>query len=319
MKRAITFDDVLIKPKYSSVSSRSSVDVNKLLVSANMKDITGEAMCTTMAQNSQTGCLHRFWSVDENMLAYRRLLDKGVFPWLSVGFEEDRIEAIARIKEDSVVVVDVAHGYSKMMESFLKFAQSRFPKLKLVAGNFVEYPELFELERPLHGVKVGVGPGSACTTRSVTGHGYPQLSAILDVVEKRNRLYPSTSIIADGGCKTSGDIAKALAAGADRVMIGGMLAFSDACNNTNRYAGSASMESYAENNKLDSYRSPEGETFERLGSVESTDKILKNILGGIRSAFSYSNSKNVYEFHINAELVETTSGTLLENHTRRIR
>jgi IMP dehydrogenase len=280
-----------------------------------MKDVTGIEMCIAMYKQSQTGCLHRFWSVEENAVAYQKLIHLDVDPWASVGFEKDRLAAIADVYARAVVVVDVAHGNSQAMVDFLKYSQSNHPRIRLIAGNFVEWPsQVLDQVKPIYGIKIGIGGGSACSTRSVTGHGYPQLQAIMDTY--RGRDSSAKMIIADGGCRSSGDIAKAIAAGADRVMLGGMLAFTDACGNPNRYAGSASLESYEENGKSSNFRTPEGVSQTKLEITETTDKRLQDILNGLRSAFSYSDSINSEEFMRKAELVKVSSGTQLESSTR---
>lgn len=320
---ALTFDDFLIMPQFSSVKSRSEVNVNKLLVSANMKDITGTNMCRTMSALEQIGCLHRFMSPENNAESFRFLLDRDVDPWVSVGFETDRVKQIASIKDDAVVVVDVAHGYTQSMLDFILWIQENYSKLRIIAGNFVEYPERILKHsdiKPIYGIKIGVGPGSACTTRSVTGHGYPQFQAILNTVKTNNdtpSIHRDMLIIADGGCKSSGDIAKALAAGAHKVMIGGLLAFTDACNNPHRYAGSASLESYEENGKVSHYRAPEGQSEHSNKEPTSTRHRVQELLGGIRSAFSYSDSLDIATFHKKAKLIRVSNQISLENSTRK--
>lgn len=320
LKTALTFDDVLIKPQFSTVASRLDVDVGGLIVSANMKDITGTSMCKAMHAAGQVGCLHRFWPILENLEALDDLLGDGVEPWVSVGLEKERLSALASVKKDLVVVVDVAHGYSSMMLDFLKWAQTEHKNLRLVAGNFVEFPSKFlDVVYGLYGIKLGIGPGSRCSTRGVTGHGYPQLQAILDSVEERTNYLKHVKIIADGGLKSSGDIAKALAAGADMVMTGGLLAFTDRCGNPHRYAGSASAESYADTGKTASHRAPEGISETREDVPSSTKDRLNEILGGVRSAFSYSNSSSLAEFHEQAQLIRVSSSTVVENSTRSLK
>jgi len=320
METKITFDDVLLKPRFSKVKSRAEVDVSGLIVSANMKDITGPAMCLAMAEQGQVGCLHRFWDIETNIQMLDLVLREGVDVWASVGFEKDRLSAIASVKHDQVVVVDVAHGYSQMMLDFLRWAQQEYPDLRLVAGNFVEFPSQFlDVAYGLYGIKLGVGPGSRCETRGVTGHGYPQLQAILDAAEERTTYLKHVKIIADGGLKSSGDIAKALAAGADMVMTGGLLAFTDQCENPYRYIGSASAEAYLETGKTASHRAPEGISEHTKEAPVSTSHRLEEILSGLRSAFSYSNSRNIEEFHEHAQLIRVSSSTILENSTRLLK
>jgi IMP dehydrogenase len=320
---AMTFDDFLLKPQFSNVESRSQVNVDGLLVSANMKDITGMAMCRTMTDLKQIGCLHRFWSIQENLIHYEQLVNEGCEVWASVGFEKERVSAISFIKKDSIVVVDVAHGYTKSMLDFIIWIQENYPDLKIIAGNFAEFPGAILNDsrvKPIYGIKIGIGPGSACTTRSVTGHGYPQQQAIrntVEVLKAHGHKHKDIMVIADGGCKNSGDIAKALAAGAHKVMIGGLLAFTDDCNNPYRYAGSASLESYEETNKKSEFRAPEGVAQHSQDEPTSTKAKVQDILSGLRSAFSYSDSFNLEDFHKKAQLVKVSGQTILENSTRK--
>ena len=322
METLLTFDDVLIKPQFSYIKSRAEVNTDNLIISANMASITGIDMCREMAKFNQIGCLHRFMPVEENASMFSTLLNEGIEPWVSVGFEADRLEALAKVKDDAIVVIDVAHGYSRKMSDFIELAQAKFPNLRIVAGNFIEWPMrlLFHKYRPLYGIKIGIGPGSVCTTRLVTGHGYPQLQAILDTVKDKVFWadHSETKIIADGGMESSGDIAKALAAGADMVMTGKLLAYTDKCVTPMSYAGSASQESYSSNGKESSHRAPEGisKTIRYNHPVKRTSQTLEVLLAGLKSAFSYSGAYTAEQFKKSAKLVRISSSTIKENGTR---
>lgn len=313
----LTFDDVLIKPRYSEVDSRADIEFeNRFIVSANMADITGTDLCRAMYEAGELGCLHRFWSIDANVLAYSKLRQEEVDCWVSVGFEHERFEALASVDSFATIVVDVAHGNTAKMREFLRWANKTYPLTTVVMGNVVEWPD-FKLPENVRGIKVGIGPGSRCTTRVVTGCGYPQLSAIQKVYKVRDKLKPDVDIIADGGLNSSGDIAKALAAGADMVMTGSLVAYTSACENKERYAGSASLESYQATGKTASHRAPEGVAKYSSGQpLRDTVEVVNELKAGVRSALSYVGARTLSEFRKRAEFVRVSPSVVRENHSR---
>lgn len=328
----LTFDDVLIEPQFSDITSRKEVDLStdkfhypmKLPVfSANMDTITGTDMCRAMDDCGGLGVLHRFMSIDDN---YDQFNSTGLAEAaVSVGLGIEEINRARHLLEldAKLFFLDVAHGaqlqvvqqYDKLKELGCEF---------IVVGNFATPDSIMEFCRRLgyepDAVKVGIGPGSVCTTRLKTGVGLPQLSAIINC---SSRLYNMTDIpiIADGGIRTPGDIAKALAAGASAVMLGGMLAGTDETPGEVmlttegpriQYRGSASKESYNDQGKNSGWRTAEGEaiTVPCKGPVSN---ILKDIEGGLRSAFTYVGAKNVREFQEKAKFVKITQTTQKEN------
>jgi len=188
------------------------------------------------------------------------------------------------------VCIDVANGYTQAFVDFVKKFRDKYPSVTLIAGNVVT-PEMTE-ELILSGVdivKVGIGPGSVCTTRKMTGIGYPQLSAVIECADAAHGL--QGHIIADGGCTVPGDVVKAFAAGADFVMLGGMLAGHKeggaSVFGTNRFYGMSSDTAMdLHNGGVANYRASEGKTVEipYRGEVSRT---LQEILGGLRSACTY--------------------------------
>jgi IMP dehydrogenase len=350
MKKTITFDDVLIEPKFSSLNSRKDVDVSTIvsseynlslnlpIVAANMDTVCGELMAATLISLGATGCLHRFWSIEDNVKALTNVIQKtehGVSPWVSVGISDSEKErALALIEAGAkVVTIDVAHAAQMQVVNFYRWLKQKHPEICLVVGNFGTGQSIkdfcYHLGFKIDVVKVGIGPGSACTTRIKTGCGVPQLSAIMDCVTT------DIPIIADGGMRTPGDISKALAAGARMVMLGGMLAGTDETPGevitrltlesteevpgdvkhllTERkkiYRGSASKESYEDQGK--NWSCAEGETFSvpYRGSVVD---IIKDIEGGLRSAFTYVGAKNLKDFQSKAEFVKVSPSVVIEN------
>jgi IMP dehydrogenase len=338
IKTAYTFDDVLIVPKFSSINSRSWVDLSTTIgrytklslpvISANMDTITGHNMCIAMHQAGGIGCLHRFMSIEENCIIAESLLKQNIHFWASIGIDKNSKDRHDELKKLGVntFVIDVAHAAQQQVVDFLIDTASENPEIDYIVGNFIDimefnralasdyyinnsfnHPNLY-YPNNIMAYKIGIGPGSVCETRTVTGCGYPQLSAIM------NNEPDSHPLIADGGCKTSGDIAKALAAGARAVMIGGMLAGSSACERPYEFRGSASLSSYKDQHKEASHRAPEGSSH-TISSIVETQSILQQINGGLRSAFSYCGAQNLEEFQQNAEFVLVTANGVKENGT----
>lgn len=378
MEELVTFDDVLIKPKFSKVTSRKEVDLSTRIkpykwtqlgekyegikmklpvLSANMDTITEENMAVAMYQAGGLGVLHRFWSVDRNVEALKNLLDHGIEVACAVGVgEEERNRAIKLYEAGArVLVLDVAHGAQQQVVEQYKFLKENLIYSFVIVGNFatgescgafwaalnnggISYftekrgKDVYHETYGVDAFKIGVGPGSACTTRIKTGVGVPQLSAIMDTAKYFKDHLHKPLIIADGGMKTPGDIAKALAAGADMVMLGGMLAGTDETpgekeidvisydsigraiewRHVKKYRGSASKEAYSDQGKDASHRTAEGESFvvPYKGPVA---QVLQDIEGGLRSAFTYVGAKNVRDFQEKAEFVRISSNTAKEN------
>lgn len=325
--RRLTFDDVLIEPKFSELSSRSEVDLSTdkfyypmrlPIFSANMESITSHNMCSALSSFGALGVLHRFFSREKNVKNYENISKAGHNCGVSVGLGPDEIDRVDGLLAAgaNLFFLDVAHGAQRqVVEQYnrLKYLGCPF----VVIGNFAtgETVERFaeEASYPLDAVKVGIGPGSVCTTRVKTGVGMPQISAIYSVKETvEHKMMTSTAIIADGGMKTPGDIAKSLAAGADAVMLGGM------------FAGTTEAAGKSENG----YKTFKGSAFKTKGDTDyctsegvetrveikgSVKDILKDIEGGLRSAFTYVGAKNLSEFYEKAKFITVSSSTPKEN------
>ena len=238
IKEALTFDDVTLIPKYSEILP-SEVDTSikltknlKLkipLLSSAMDTITEAKMAIEIAKAGGLGIIHRNLHIKKQIAEIRKVKKRKLLVGAAVGAgpsEFERAEAVLRENVD-MIVVDTAHGHTKKVSEIIKFIK-RKKKINtaLCAGN-IATPEAakFLIKLGVDVIKVGIGPGSICTTRLVAGIGVPQLSAILQVrngVKNKN-----VKIISDGGIKYSGDLAKAFAAGADAVMIGSLFAGTD--------------------------------------------------------------------------------------------
>jgi len=346
MNEFLTFDDVLICPKFSHVASRKDVDLSGYLwdagqtklpiISANMDTITGPEMAFTMAENGAVGCLHRFWSIEENIKAFQESVYPNMYPMVSIGLgrgELERAEALYKAGA-KILVVDVAHGAQMGVVSQVAELQRLLKdNVWVIVGNFASSQSIKDFKHHLgmdyvSGWKIGVGPGSACTTRIKTGVGIPQLSAILDCAKN----IPGEAIIADGGIRTPGDVAKALGAGADLVMLGGMLAgttetpgqtiYPESLDGKScpvkRYRGSASKESYQIQGKDAGWRTAEGESF-LVPCKGSIEEVLREIEGGLRSSLTYVGASNLEEFKQKVEFVKVSSSTIKENGAHGIK
>lgn len=241
---------------------------------------------------------------------------------------EERVELLAKEGVD-VLVVDTAHGHSKGVIDTVKYVKKNYPKIDVVGGN-IATPEAAKalIEAGADGVKVGIGPGSICTTRIVAGIGVPQFSAIQNTAEYANK--KGIPVIADGGAKYSGDVAKALAAGASTVMIGSLLAGTNESpgeiiysegKTYKYYRGMGSMaamtkggkERYGQSNVANDKLVPEGIEGKILLKGKASLEIFQ-LCGGVRSAMGYSGCQTIEDFKQNAKLVQITSAGLRESH-----
>lgn len=342
MNKALSFDDVLIIPRFSSVKSRKDVDLSSLglklpIISSNMDTVTGVDMAKAMSKAGGVACLHRFQSIEDNIKQFK---ETEVKPWVSIGLgvkELERTEALLAAGAGTFVI-DVANGASLETTKQTKNLKSILNgNAEIVVGNFATANSIYhfnEISGLVSAYKVGIGGGSACTTRIKTGCGLPTLYSVMDC----SRL-SGINVIADGGMRTPGDISKALAAGAVAVMIGNLLAgtdetpgeviteteYSDRWSYTNsgwvthdivklykKYRGSASKESYLDQGKEAPHRAVEGESF-LVPCKGPVSNVLQDIEGGLRSALSYVGATNIKQFKELAEFVEITSNGTKEN------
>ena len=340
MEDGLTFDDVLIVPRRSSVYSRRDVSLRTRLVggltlalpiiSANMDTVTELAMATAMAEAGGMGVIHRF--VDDLETHAEWVSRTPGHRFLAIGVKDTDLEKIPMVEGLDGVVIDVAHGHSDRVAETIAAVALKHPELWIVAGNVATSEGAWDLlEAGAHAVKVGVGPGAVCTTRIVTGCGVPQLTAILKVraaldrwwdAERRKarpRVEHPPALVADGGIRNSGDIAKALVAGADTVMIGSLFAGTDEApgavirENGQAFKLYRGMASQGAMDRVGSDRTPEGVStlIPHKGSVRT---LLRQLEGGIRSALSYCNSASIADLHEQTiEMVKVSPASVREN------
>ena len=238
IKEALTFDDVTLAPKYSeilpsevdtSIKLTNYLKLNIPLLSSAMDTVTESRMAIAIAKAGGIGIIHRNLDIKKQILEIKKVKKHKLLVGAAVGTganEFKRASAILKEKID-MIVVDTAHGHSRKVAEIIKFIKKiKNKKTALCAGNIATpIAARFLLKLGVDVIKVGIGPGSICTTRLVAGIGVPQLSAILEV--RKGIKNKNVKIISDGGIKYSGDLAKAFAAGADAVMIGSLFAGTD--------------------------------------------------------------------------------------------
>lgn len=296
-----------------------------------MDTVTESAMAQAMGEAGAVGALHRFCTIEENIVMFKKSISRRPIVSLGVGKQDlERAEALYA-EGCRNFVIDVAHGAAMhVVRTYDDLRKLLGRDVEIMIGNFAtakgieDFRFYVKTAKPTI-FKVGIGGGSMCTTRIVTGCGMPTLASVLDCAK-----IPNIQIVADGGMRTSGDIAKALAAGATAVMLGGMLAGADETPGEffskiwegignvpgpkiyKNYRGSASAASYEAQGKIAGHRSPEGEstTVKCKGPVKN---VLKQISGGLRSALSYTGSSNLNQFRINGHLVQITNAGQREN------
>ncbi len=317
----LDFDDVLIRPKRSTLSSRRLVDLNRKfefrhsnetwegipVIAANM-DTTGTfEIAESLKKEKMLTAIHKFYSLDQWAKAINSSQIDIEHCAVTFGVEEaenaeeffDYLEK-NNLNKPKFICLDVANGYTELFLDLVKKIRSKFDN-PLIAGNVVtgEMTEALILAGA-DIVKIGIGPGSVCTTRTVTGVGYPQLSAIIECADAAHGL--RGHVISDGGCSKPGDVAKAFGAGADFVMLGGMFAGHEESGGEliekdgkkyKQFYGMSSdtaMERYY--GDIKNYRASEGETIalEYKGPI---DKTIQQILGGLRSAATYVGAKDI--------------------------
>ena len=332
------FKDVLIRPKRSILKSRSEVDLHRKftfkhskniwsgvpIIASNMDTIGTFNMVKILSSFHILTAVHKYYSFIEWKNFISSVSNKVLnYVMVSTGISDVDFIKIKKIfslsSQLKYICIDVANGYSEYFVNFLQKIRDVFPDKTICAGNIVTGEMVEELI--LSGadiVKVGIGPGSVCTTRLKTGIGYPQLSAIIECADAAHGL--GGRIISDGGCVVSGDISKAFGGGADFVMLGGMLSGHNECEgkiikkNKKKFMLFYGMSSQAAMNRyigsVAGYRSAEGKMVKVLlrGSVDIT---IRDILGGIRSSCTYVGASSLKELTKRTTFVRVSEQ---ENH-----
>ncbi len=357
LEKMLTFDDVLLAPRYSDVlptevdlksKFTKNISLSLPFVSAAMDTVTEHKMAIAMALAGGIGVIHKNLTPDEQaeevkkvkereVLENEILATKGKDDKLLVAGAvgpaknmQERVEKLSQVGVD-VLVVDTAHGHSKGVIDTIRYIKSKqeYSHIDVIGGNIATAEAAKDLiDAGVDGLKVGIGPGSICTTRIVAGTGVPQLSAIAEVVSEAQKY--GVPVIADGGIKFSGDAAKAFAVGASSVMMGSLLAgtkeapgevFEENGKKYKSYRGMGSLgamnkggkERYGQSNVAQEKFVPEGIEGRTPYKGEVAVQ-LHQIAGGVRSAMGYSGAKNLEIFRDRARLVQITQASLKESH-----
>jgi IMP dehydrogenase len=334
----LTFDDVSMVPQYSEVRSRKEpstlVSISKdrnleiPIVAAPMNTVCEYEMARSLDDLGGIGVIHRYMTIQDQLQQLWDFWDtdrsKEDLPFFAVGATGDFLERTEELYKNDVrkICIDVASGDSIICLEAISAIKKKFSDVLLMAGNVCTKDGYRRLARAgADMIRVGIGSGAMCKTRTVTGHGVPQLTALLWALEAKQD-FPNTVLISDGGIKTSGDIVKALVI-ADVVMLGSLLAGTDEAPGAiikengeeyKLYAGMASEDGRSLNNWFDREKTsfiPEGESvrLKRKGSVVS---VVNGLIGGLRVGMSYSGVSNLIELKENGMFVKITQNGQIE-------
>tara|TARA_R110002110_G_scaffold330053_1_gene541382 strand:+ start:1344 stop:2360 length:1017 start_codon:yes stop_codon:yes gene_type:complete len=331
MNRTYSYDDVLLMPKYSDIRSRSEIDIStdlgkgvklQLPIFASPMDTISEGpMGEAMSKVGASAIIHRYNTIEEQVCEVQKVTSPAIVG-AAIGVSGDYLERAVALIDGGVdfLCVDVAHGHHIMMNEALKLLRRKFgDSLHIMAGNVATLVGINDLaDWGADSVRCNIGGGSICSTRIQTGHGLPGFQTILECA----KTIRDVKIIADGGIKNSGDMVKALAAGADAVMVGSLLAGTtetpgEIFKDTNgfqwkTYRGMASKE--AQIDWRGKYSSFEG-VASRVPHRGTVNTILRDLEKGIRSGFSYSGARNLKKLQYRAQFVTQTSSGLSESRT----
>ena len=339
IRLGLTFDDVLLEPRESAVS-RSAVDLSSYLtkkirieipiIAAAMDTVSESSMAISLGKLGGIAILHRNCSIRQQVAMVKAAKKAKVLVGAAVGPGDlERALALDRAGVD-VVVVDTAHAHNLRAIKSAKEIKSKI-KSQLIVGNIATREAAAALASFADGIKVGIGPGSICTTRVVAGIGVPQLTAIMDVVEAAKK--KKIPVIADGGMKYSGDIVKALGAGASTVMLGSMLAGTDEAPGKIVKIGGESYKSFRGMGSLGAMQG--GKSSDRYfqknaknyvpegieGIVKYKGKledVIFQITGGIKSGMGYVGAQAIAEMPRRARFIQITNAGLKESHPHTV-
>ena len=332
MEEKLTFEDVALVPQYNNIPSRTTpvletwltknTKVNMPLIPANMDTVIGDDLADVIVSNGSMPIFHRFTDLDTQKRWINKYKDNC---FISCGLNDmDKTVELLNLGARGVCI-DIAHGHSESMINFIKELKRRVPNKDIIAGNVCTPLAFHDLVNAgADAVKVGVGGGSACTTRIVTGFGVPQFSALLECGKIAEKL--RIPMIADGGIKSSRDLVLSLAAGASTVMIGGLFSKTNESaseklvgedgNMYCTYRGQASKEFQDDfYGKVKKGTVPEGIQF-KSKCTGSAQNLIDDLCGGLRSGLTYGGAKSIKELQRKREFVKTTANYMKESHPR---
>jgi len=345
IKDSFTFDDVTLVPQYSSVLPTDTITSSKLsknlslnipLLSSAMDTVTESKMAIAISKSGGIGVIHRNLSIEKQVTEVQKAKKSNCLVGAAIGVDSqdlERAEELSRIKTD-LIVIDTAHGHTKKVLTMIRKIKKKLKNSTLCVGNIATGKAAkFLADNGVDIVKVGIGPGSICTTRLVAGIGVPQLSAVIDV-KKALKKY-KTKIISDGGIKFSGDLAKAIAAGADAIMIGSLFSGTiESPGKIIRYKGklyknfrgmgsigamrAGSADRYYQKKTKDSAKYvPEGVE----GMVKfkgSVKEIIYNLVGGLKSSMGYLGAKTIENLQKRSQFLKISKAGFYESMVHNV-
>jgi IMP dehydrogenase len=339
--RGYSFDDVLIIPKYNTIPSRRDVsfktkitrnyEIDMPIIASNMDTVCESEMAIAIGKLGGLGVIHRFLSPSLQAEEILKVKKENLITAAALGIKdyEERLKLLSKAGVN-IIVLDIAHAHSKMVVKTLKYIKQNYPQIDVMIGNVASKEAARDfVNRGADAIKVGIGPGSMCTTRIMTGAGVPQVTAIMDVYESTQGRIP---ICADGGIRIPGDLTKAIGAGADTVMIGSVLAGTKETPGEKikkngfaykLYRGMASFDAAVKKQKIDGNKtieviSVEGEKtlVEYKGPIEP---IIKKFLGGLASGMTYVGSGCIEDIKGKVDFIEISSSALKESHAHGLK
>ena len=346
IKEALTFDDVTLAPNFSKIlpsEVNTSTNLSKYLsikipiLSSAMDTVTESSMGIAMAKAGGIGIIHRNLKISEQIKEIRKVKLKKLIVGAAVGASENEYKRVEKILKENldIIVIDTAHGHTKKVGDMIKKIKKLRPKKTAICAGNIATAEAakFLIKLGVDIIKVGIGPGSICTTRLVAGIGVPQLSAIMNV--KKGIGKNKIKLIADGGIKFSGDIAKALAAGADAVMIGSLFAGTDQApgriikkhGGTYKYfRGMGSIGAMNKGSADRYFQSKQKDTSKYVAEgVEgyikykgTVDKIIYSLVGGLKSSMGYMGAKKVVDLRKKPKFLKITKAGFYESMVHNI-
>lgn len=333
--RGYAFDDVLIIPKYNKIVSRRDVNfqtqvtknykIDIPIIAANMDTVCESEMAIALGRLGGLGVIHRFLSIEDQAEEVEKVKKQKLLTAAALGIKdyEERLPALVSAGVD-IIVLDVAHGHSKRAGKTLDYIKEKYPKIDVMVGNIAtkDAAEYF-INKKADAIKVGIGPGSMCITRVMAGAGVPQLTAIMDAYEASQGRVP---ICADGGLKYSGDIVKAIGAGASCIMSG--FFFSGTKESPGKiiniedkqykeYRGMASLlatikKMTLDGNKVKEVVHVEGE-MTKIPYKGPIQPIINKLLGGLASGMTYVGAKDIESLRGKADFIEISSTSYHES------
>jgi IMP dehydrogenase len=361
----LTFDDVLLLPGYADfyrsdielkTKLTKKIDIGLPFVSSPMDTVTESDMAVALAKEGGIGIIHRNLTVENQAVEVKKVKEKKMLVGAAIGTGEgykQRVEALVEAGVD-ILLIDSAHGYTNLMIEAIHFIKTNYSNVEVIAGSVATYDGTKGLIKAgADAIRVGMGPGAICTTRIISGMGVPQITAILESAKAAEGT--GVPIIADGGIKFSGDVVKALAAGASTVMMGSYFAsalespgqvvelssdqvplrFKSIFKETNQkykfkaYRGMGSIGAMNKGADIKSEDEFHGKSYkDRVLVAEgvegfvpvkgSVKDILDQTVGGVRSGLFYVGAKNIYELQQKANFIKITQASLVESHPHDI-